>query len=544
MAYGYNPYLSASDPWRGAYCAVVESVTKLAAAGCPLDQCYLTFQEYFERMTDDPRRWGKPLAALLGAMQAQLDLGIASIGGKDSMSGSFEQLDVPPTLVSFAVALTEAKRLISNEFKRAGSRVAYLSPAQDENGLPVPEKTLEIFGLVADLAARGKLLSAQAITGGGVAEAVLKMGLGNKIGFAFDTDFPLDYAFPAEPGAILLELAGDCEAGFPVGQTIEEYELRAGEEIVSLAELEALYESKLEAVFPTQAQATSNCELRIANCELRSNVSPIVKTAKPRVLIPVFPGTNCEYDTARAFEKAGAVPEIFVINNKTAQGLADSVERAAKALGQAQVLFLPGGFSGGDEPDGSAKFITAFFRNPRLSETLADLLGRRMGLAGGICNGFQALVKLGLLPFGEIREMTPDCPTLTFNAIGRHQSKLVRTRVASVLSPWLALCEPGEVHLVPISHGEGRFVCPEALLGQLIENGQVATQYVDLSGVPTMDIQYNPNGSLCAIEGITSPDGRVFGKMGHSERVGPGLYKNVPGETDNKMFRAAVEYYG
>ena len=543
MAYGYDPCLTGADPYRGAYCAVVESIAKLAAAGCPLDQCYLTFQEYFERMTGDPVRWGKPLAALLGAMQAQLDLGIASIGGKDSMSGSFEQLDVPPTLVSFAVALTEAKRLLSNEFKRPGSRVAYIAPPQDDNGLPLPEETLKIFRQVAELAGQGKVLTAQAITSGGTAEAVLKMGLGNKIGFAFDPGFPIEYAFPAEPGAILLELAEGCEYGSPVGRTIEAYEIRAGEEVISLAELEALYENKLEPVFPMQAEATNNYQLSTVNCQLRSNASPIVRTAKPRVFIPVFPGTNCEYDTARAFEKAGAMPEVFVINNKSAQGLADSVERAAKALGQAQILFLPGGFSGGDEPDGSGKFITAFLRNPRLSEAVADLLGRRMGLAGGICNGFQALVKLGLVPFGEIREMTPECPTLTFNTIGRHQSKLVRTRVASVLSPWLALCEPGEVHLMPISHGEGRFVCAEPLLQRLVENGQVATQYVDLNGAPSMDIQYNPNGSVCAIEGITSPDGRVFGKMGHSERVGPGLYKNVPGNTDNKMFRAAVEYY-
>ena len=552
MAYGYDPCLTASDPYRGAYCAVVESIAKLAAAGCPLGQCYLTFQEYFERMTGDPARWGKPLAALLGAMQAQLDLGIASIGGKDSMSGSFEQLDVPPTLVSFAVALTEAKRLISNEFKRPGSTVAYIAPPQGDNGLPLPEETLEIFRQVAALAGQGKVLSAQAVTSGGVAEAVLKMGLGNKIGFAFDAGFPIEYAFPAEPGAILLELAEGCEYGSPVGRTIEAYEIRAGEEVTALAELEALYENKLEPVFPMKAEAKDNSQLSTAlppvmsatlNCQLRSNASPIVRTAKPRVFIPVFPGTNCEYDTARAFGKAGAVPEVFVINNKSAQGLADSVERAAKALSQAQILFLPGGFSGGDEPDGSGKFITAFLRNPRLSEAVADLLGRRTGLAGGVCNGFQALVKLGLVPFGEIREMAPECPTLTFNTIGRHQSKLVRTRVASVLSPWLALCEPGEVHLVPISHGEGRFVCPEPLLRQLIENGQVATQYVNLDGVPSMDIQYNPNGSVCAIEGITSPDGRVFGKMGHSERMGPGLYKNVPGDTDNKMFRAAVEYY-
>ena len=544
MSYGFDPYRTEADPYRGAYCAVVESVAKLAAAGCPLDQCYLSFQEYFERLGKQPRRWGKPLAALLGAMQAQLDLGIASIGGKDSMSGSCEDLDVPPTLVSFAAALTRAKRLISNEFKRPGSQVRYIAPPLDgEIGLPQPQAVLAIFERVAKLAEEGKLLAAQAITSGGAAEAILKMGLGNQIGFAFDAAFPLERAFDAEAGAILMELAEGCEYGCVIGETIEAYEIRAGEEIIPLAQLEELYEQKLESVFPMQAGAMNNEQLTMNNYTQRGNVAPAIKCAKPRVFIPVFPGTNCEYDTARAFERAGAEPQVFVIDNRTPGSLADCVDRAAQALRDAQILFLPGGFSGGDEPDGSGKFITAFFRNPKLAEAVADLLDARLGLAGGICNGFQALIKLGLVPFGSIREMDPDCPTLTFNTIGRHQSKLVRTRVSSVLSPWLALSEPGEVRLVPVSHGEGRFVCPEPLLARLVADGQVATQYVDLEGNPTMDIQHNPNGSVCAVEGITSPDGRVFGKMGHSERIAPGLCGNVPGEREHSMFRAAVDYF-
>ena len=545
MAYGFDPVLTTHDPCKGAYCAVIESIAKLAAAGCPLDECYLSFQEYFPRAAGrtgaDPARWGKPLAALLGALQAQLDFGFASIGGKDSMSGTFEDIDVPPTLVSFAVALCDTDDILSNELKRAGNRLAYLAPPQDENGLPIPEKALEIFSKIKQHQAN--ILSAQAVTGGGAAEAILKMSLGNKIGVSLDPAFPLEYAFTAEPGAILLELEPGTELGFTVGQTIPEYEFRAGKEAVQLAELESLYEAKLEPVFPVRAKNTDNSQLSTINYQLRGIAAPLIKTTKPRVLIPAFPGTNCEYDTMRAFERAGAQAEILVINNLSPADLADSVERAAKALNNAQILFLPGGFSGGDEPDGSGKFITAFFRNPRLAEAITALLDVRMGLVGGICNGFQALVKLGLATHGKIIPMTPESATLTANTIGRHQSKLVRTRVASALSPWLAFCEPGDVHMAPISHGEGRFVCPDGLLKQLIQNGQIATQYVDLDGNPSMDVQYNPNGSVCAIEGITSLDGRVFGKMAHSERVGPGLYKNVPGLNENGMFRAAVRYF-
>ncbi|MDR1927007.1 MAG: phosphoribosylformylglycinamidine synthase subunit PurQ, partial [Oscillospiraceae bacterium] len=544
MSYGFDPYRSEADPYRGAYFAVVESVAKLAAAGCPLDQCYLTFQEYFERMTGDPLRWGKPLAALLGAMQAQLELGIASIGGKDSMSGSFEQINVPPTLVSFAVALCNASELISNEFKQPGSTLALLQPETDADGFPRAESLLHNFAALRAAIRRGEVRAAHALTAGGVSEALLKMALGNQIGvrLAGEYDFCGDYT--PVPGDILLELApGAPLLGKAIGATTEDGAYATPSQRVSLAALARACEARLEPVFPTQAKGDGDARPPVLSYPARSCATPAVRVAQPRVLIPVFPGTNCEYDSARAFERAGARAEIFVINNQSAQGLRQSVERAAALLAQAQILFLPGGFSGGDEPDGSGKFITAFFRSPRLREAVTALLEERGGLIGGICNGFQALIKLGLVPYGKICAMTPQSATLTFNTIGRHQSKLVRTRVASVLSPWLSLCAPGEEHLVPISHGEGRFLCPEALLRELTAKGQIATQYVDLDGQPSMEIQYNPNGSLCAAEGITSPDGRVFGKMGHSERVGRGLYINVPGETDNKMFASAVRYF-
>ncbi|MDR2647110.1 MAG: phosphoribosylformylglycinamidine synthase [Oscillospiraceae bacterium] len=548
MAYGFDPYAAADDPYAGAYCAVVESIAKLAAAGCPLDECYLTFQEYFERLHSDPQRWGKPLAALLGAMQAQLDLKIASIGGKDSMSGSFENIDVPPTLVSFAVALCDANELITNEFKADGGFLCLLEPEYDAHGLPIAESLRALFQKIRMGIAQGEVLAAQAITGGGTAEAMLKMSMGNKIGVCLDDETDLQALFLPKRGAILAQLKHPA-IGRRIGCIQNEYILRVKANPrdieIDLNELEALYENRLESVFPMRVK-TEQRDIPPFSYLARSAEGPAIrmgKTAKPRVLIPVFPGTNCEYDTARAFERAGAAAEICVVNNKSAAGLAQSIERAEMLLRQSQILFLPGGFSGGDEPDGSGKFITAFLRNPRLREAVAALLDDRRGLVGGICNGFQALIKLGLVPFGKICAITSDCPTLTYNTIGRHQSKLVRTRVASVLSPWLSLCEPDEIHLVPVSHGEGRFVCPDDLLAQLIANGQIATQYVDLRGNPSMDIQFNPNGSVFAVEGITSPDGRVFGKMGHSERTGDLLYKNVTGRTDNKMFLSAVQYF-
>ncbi|MDR1735124.1 MAG: phosphoribosylformylglycinamidine synthase [Oscillospiraceae bacterium] len=539
MAYGYDPVATEESPYKGSYTAVIESVTKLSAAGCPLTECYLTFQEYFERLREDASRWGKPLSALLGAMQAQLDLGLASIGGKDSMSGSFESLDVPPTLVSFAVALCDAKQIRSGTFQAAGNRLVLLAPQYDQNGLPTAQSLLANF---LKLSHANGVVSARAVTAGGIAEAILKGGLGNRLGAQIYDNCP--DLFKKLPGAILVEVTTAAPPlGIPIGVTLSEYVLREREDL-PLDEAAAAYDARLENVFPTEVKTRLRPATVAPQAVEKVPPQTYYPITKPRVLIPVFPGTNCEYDSARAFEKAGAYVETLVLKNLTGAALAQSVEEARRLLEGTQILFLPGGFSGGDEPDGSAKLITAFFRNPGLTSAVQSLLTDRGGLIGGICNGFQALIKLGLVPYGEIRPvMTKDDATLTFNTIGRHQSKLVHTRVANNFSPWLSETKVGDVHLVPISHGEGRFVCPANLLDTLLRNGQVATQYVDLQGNPTMDIQYNPNGSVMAIEGITSADGRVFGKMGHSERTGAMLYKNVPGNQDNGMFRGAVKFF-
>ncbi len=549
MAYGFNPQVMEKSPYRGAYLAVVESVAKLVATGAGFENAHLTFQEYFERMNPSgmseeaiQRRWGKPLSALLGALDAQLDLGIAAIGGKDSMSGTFEDIDVPPTLVSFAVSVCDSKDVISPEFKKAGSRVALLVPECGENGLPKAESLKANFKLVTEMIREGKILSAYTPVGGGIAEGILKMAIGNGIGFAFENGFDMQRAFGYLHGAFVMEMAEGETAFETIGHTTEEKAIAMGETKVCLCELEKIYNEKLEPVFPVKAdQGTGAVEAFSYKAETR--VAPKAKIARPRVLIPVFPGTNCEYDTAEAFEHAGAVADIVVINNLTADGVTESARKVAEMLGNSQILFVPGGFSGGDEPDGSGKFITAFLRNPMICDAITALPEKRDGLVGGICNGFQALVKLGLVPYGKITEPNPNQPTLTFNVIGRHQSRLVRTRVASNKSPWLANCNVGDIHLTPISHGEGRFIVSDAELLELVKNGQIATQYVDENGTPTMDILHNPNGSVAAIEGITSPDGRVFGKMAHSERKGLHLYKNVPGNIDNGMFVSAVEYY-
>ncbi|NLL45719.1 MAG: phosphoribosylformylglycinamidine synthase [Clostridiales bacterium] len=541
MAYGYNPYISEVNQYVGAYLAVIESVSKLVATGASLDNCYLTFQEYFEKLGTDPRRWGKPFSALLGALSAQLDLKLAAIGGKDSMSGSFEDIDVPPTLVSFAVSVCSAENIISPEFKRGGSTVRLLLPEYGENGLPKAESLLKNFSLVLELISKKRIISAYTPTYGGVAEGVMKMCLGNRFGFDFDSGVDERTLFDYRYGAFILETEGEI-VGKLLGHTRDSYALCYKGETVSMDELEEVYEGRLEKIFPSTTES-SPAPVKAFSYEKRSGVVPAIRTPRPRVLIPVFPGTNCEYDTARAFEKAGAEPTVLVIKNLSPSDIAESVERMEREIGRSQIIMIPGGFSGGDEPDGSGKFITAFFRNPRIKNAVHELLGSRDGLMGGICNGFQALIKTGLLPYGYITDTDENSPTLTHNTIGRHQSKIVRTRVASVKSPWLASCSVGDIHSVAISHGEGRFVCPEGLLKSLGENGQIATQYVDLEGNPTMEIQYNPNGSLCAIEGITSPDGRIFGKMGHSERKGSFLYKNVPGNFDNGMFESAVNYF-
>ena len=540
MAWGFNPYLTEADPYRGAYMAVVESVTKLVCAGFRHKDMYLTFQEYFEHLNTAPERWGKPLAALLGALDAQMGLGIASIGGKDSMSGSFEGLDVPPTLVSFATAIGNTANVMSPEFKKANSSVVILKP-QYKDGMPEIGSLLSIYKIVEQMIDEGKVLAAATPGYGGVAEALFKMCVGNHVGLSLSRDINLDDLFKPCYGAVILELL-DASAGEFLGSTTVDYVINVNGENIDLQHLQDVWEAKLQPVFPylKAGEEVKSLEYKV-NCFQR--VAPAVRLATPRVIIPVFPGTNCEYDTARAFRRAGGDPHILVLKNLTPADVAASCEALVKELDQSQILMLPGGFSGGDEPDGSAKFIAAFFRNPAVADAVNRLLNQRDGLALGICNGFQALIKLGLVPYGEIRPITENDPTLTFNTIHRHQSMLVRTRVASNKSPWLSECNVDDEHLIAISHGEGRFVCNDGLLQQLINNGQVATQYVDLNCVPTMDMRYNPNGSVLAIEGITSPDGRVFGKMGHSERSGDSLYKNVTGDKYQPIFEGGVNYF-
>ena len=542
MSWGYNPYIAENSPYHSAFLAVVESVAKLVATGAKFEDVYLTFQEYFEKPGHDSRSWGKPFAALLGAFMAQKQLHVAAIGGKDSMSGTFEHLTVPPTLVSFAVTTEPVGNVVSNEFKAAGHKVVLLQPEYDSEGLPVIPSLTALFDQVHELTASGKALAAWTPVYGGAAEAVMKMCFGNLLGFRF-TDVPLDTLFGYRYGAFVLELADGLEpVGTLLGETTAERTFVYGGETISLEHLLGVYEQKLEPVYPCNIPMEPK-DIPAFSYAAQSRPAPAVKAARPKALIPVFPGTNCEFDTAKALRDAGAEPEIVVIRNMTSAGIAQSVEYFARQIADAQIIFIPGGFSGGDEPDGSAKFITAFFRNAQVKDAVHDLLKNRDGLMAGICNGFQALIKLGLVPYGEIIDTDASCPTLTFNTIGRHQSRIVHTRIASNKSPWLAATKPGEVYTVPISHGEGRFIAPEDLILQLAENGQIATQYVGLDGMPTTDVSYNPNNSAFAIEGITSPDGRVFGKMGHSERKDHGLYKNVPGVYDMQMFESAVKYF-
>ncbi|MBE6732432.1 MAG: phosphoribosylformylglycinamidine synthase [Ruminococcaceae bacterium] len=542
MAYGYNPFIAEKSPYHSAYLAVVESVAKLIATGAKFEDVYLTFQEYFEKPNKDASRWGKPLAALLGAFKAQTELGIAAIGGKDSMSGSFENLDVPPTLVSFAVTCEKIKNIVSPEFKNAGNKVAILYPEYDKDGIPVTASLLKTFDEVRALTESGKAKAVYTLGLGGIAEAVLKMAIGNGIGFKYNSEIPVEDMFSYGYGAFLVELADGVDAGTVIGETTDDNAISYKDISLSLSELLKIYEDKLEPVFSCNIKTEGKAIEKIS-FDGRNTKAPAVKTAKPRVIIPAFPGTNCEYDSARAAEAAGAEAEIVVIRNLTASAVAESVEYFAKRVADSQMIFIPGGFSGGDEPEGSGKFITAFFRNDAVKQATMELLKNRDGLMCGICNGFQALIKLGLVPFGEIIDTDASCPTLSFNTIGRHQSRLVRTRVASNKSPWLKECEVGDIFTVPISHGEGRFIASDELVEKLKANGQIITQYVDLCGNPTDDIRFNPNNSVCAIEGITSPDGRVLGKMGHSERVGDGLYKNVDGNYNMGLFTSAVKYF-
>ena len=543
MSWGYNPKIAESSPYHGSYLAVVESVSKLIATGAKYEDVYLTFQEYFEKPGKEPSRWGKPLSALLGAFKAQKDFGIGSIGGKDSMSGSFEKLDVPPTLISFAVTTGLVDDVISPEFKST-NKVILLSPEYDENNLPDAQSQIALYKKVNDLMRKGKVYSAYTPTIGGVAEAVYKMAIGNGFGFEFDKGISADDIFAYKYGSFILEVADDVNEGILLGRVTKERCIKYKDFKLSMDELDSLYENKLESVYPCNISFNENKPDTISIKEKEvPKYSFGVKIAKPKVLIPVFPGTNCEYDSAKAVEEAGAKAKIFVINNLSGANIQKSVEEFVKEIKESQIIFIPGGFSGGDEPDGSGKFITAFFRGASIKEQVVDLLERRDGLMCGICNGFQALVKLGLVPFGKIIDTDENCPTLTFNNISRHQSKIVRTRIATNNSPWLKDCRVGDIYNVAISHGEGKFLADEKTIKDLIQKGQIATQYVDFKNEATYDINFNPNGSTLAIEGIISPDGRVFGKMGHSERVGNGLYKNVYGDYDIKMFKSAVKYF-
>ena len=538
FSWGCDPDHLSVDPYTGAHASIYNSVAKLVAAGCDYKQAYLTLQEFFERLRNEPTRWGKPFAALLGALDAQLELGAAAIGGKDSMSGTFLDLDVPPTLISFAIAPIKKQDVITPEFKQAGHPV-YLFGAADESAESL-KATWEAFH---ELHKAGKVKAAWAVEHG-IGEAVMKMSFGNNIGFASTCADQGENWHLGLYGFLVAELTEDVEIPgvMKLGETTAEPMIRLSDDRATIAELYQLNAATLEDVYPVHAREEAG-EMPTFSFEGKCDIAPAVKVAKPKVLIPVFPGTNCEYDSARAVEKAGAEAEIFVVRNLTAEDVARSVEEFSAKVKTAQMIFIPGGFSGGDEPDGSAKFITAFFRNPAVKEAVTDLLDNRDGLMCGICNGFQALIKLGLVPYGKIIDTDENCPTLTFNNISRHQSRIVHTRIASTKSPWLSLMNVGDVVNVPISHGEGKFLASPELIAQLAANGQIATQYVDLGGKATADIDFNPNGSLCAIEGITSPDGRVFGKMGHSERIGDGLYKNVPGAYDIRMFEAAVKYF-
>ena len=545
MAWGFDPEISSRSPYHGAYLAVVESVSKLIATGADRRDVYLSFQEYFEKLGRDPKRWGKPLAALLGAFEAQMGLGAAAIGGKDSMSGSFETLDVPPTLVSFAVTTQKIADVVSPEFKAADHRVIRVAAQRSADGLPACASLLDVYDRVAALLRSGRAVACYTPGPGGVAEAVMKMSFGNGVGFRFDPAFGAARLFTRDPGAFLLELSDagdDVTDGETVGFTTREPALECGGETLPLERVLRAYQSTLEPIYPTRA-AEDGGAVQTLPVQTGSVAPAVVRTALPRFLIPVFPGTNCEYDSARAVRAAGGEAEILVVNNLDADAVSRSVDRFALALARAQAVFLPGGFSGGDEPDGSAKFITAFFRSAAVRAGVEELLDRRGGLMCGVCNGFQALIKLGLVPYGKIVDTDENSPTLAANRIGRHQSRIVRTRVVSTRSPWLSLAEAGGIYSVPISHGEGRLLASQELARSLAANGQVATQYVDLDGEASLDVRFNPNGSVLAIEGLTSPDGRVFGKMGHAERVGAGLYRNVPGNYDLPMFASAVRYF-
>lgn len=541
MSFGYNPHISEKSPYHGAYLAVVESVAALVAAGSPVKGIYLSFQEFFPKPGSDAKRWGLPLAAVLGAYRAQMELGYAAIGGKDSMSGTFEHLDVPPTLISFAVNVGKKNKAFSPEFKQAGSPVVWLKPEVGEDGLPDAESFKTVLQTAETLLKEGKALSCLNPARGGAARALVHMAQGNGIGVDISTSVPLDDLFSDSYGSLILELKEDLDVGIRLGVTVSETVLTYGQEKLPLSALNKQGEALMD-VYPMTLKNSRTDAAPLVTSKATPTKGKL-SVAKPRVLIPAFPGTNCEEDTAVAFERAGARPHVFVIRNQTASDVAESVAAFAELIKNSQILFLPGGFSGGDEPDGSGKFITAFLGAKPVGDALQELLNKRYGLVGGICNGFQALVKSGLLPSGQLTPPDGNSPTLTANEIGRHQSRLVRVRVASRLSPWFARYEAGETYTVPISHGEGRFLCTQEQFDAWAAAGQIAAQYADMTGKPSMDIRFNPSGSAFAIEALTSPDGRVMGRMGHSERMLKGLYQNVPNSGHDPLFESAVDFF-
>ena len=547
MAYGFDPYLSSWSPYHGAIYAVTESMARIVANGGDFRRIRFTFQEYFRRMSADPERWSQPFAALLGAYDAQLGFGLPSIGGKDSMSGTFNEIDVPPTLVSFAVDVAKEKDIITPELKKPGSKLIRFSIEKDEYEIPVYEQVMKLYDAVSGLIRGGVILSAYALDSYGAAAALAKMAFGNQLGVAIADDVNPKELFTNGLGDIVAEVDADQLGKIDVdyeilGVVTAEPMLRAGDAVISMEEALKAWKGTLEKVFPTKAVKGESP----VKTPIWKNGSIVVckhKVAKPTVFIPVFPGTNCEYDSRKAFERAGANVVTRVFRNLSAEDIRDSVEIYAKEIGQAQIIMFPGGFSAGDEPDGSAKFFATAFRNEKIKEAVQKLLAERDGLCLGICNGFQALIKLGLVPYGKIVGQKEDSPTLTFNTINRHISRMVYTKVVSNKSPWLAEAEVGRTYVNPASHGEGRFVAPKEWIDRLFENGQVATQYADFEGNVTMDEEWNINGSYASIEGITSPDGRILGKMAHSERRDRGVAINIYGEQDLKIFESGVKYF-
>ena len=543
MSYGYDPYLSKISPLHGAVYAVIDSLSKYVACGGDYKKAWFTFQEYFEKLRNEPLRWGKPLAALLGAYMVQEKLGLASIGGKDSMSGSYNELNVPPTLVSFCIGVVDTKKVVSNEFKKPNSNVYLLNTKIDDNCIPDFDDLKENYEIIHSLINDGKVLAVSSIRQHGLADTIFKAAIGNKIGFKLTDNRCI---FKPRFGSFIIEAKEELNIDKLklIGNTIQDKEIILYEGTkLDLEELIKAWEEPLEKVFPTKCKEEKNEKIENILSDKQQVITPRVKVEKPKVFIPVFPGTNCEYDLYKAFKDAGGDPNIFVFKNSKPNDIEESINEMEKRIDEAQIIMIPGGFSAGDEPDGSGKFIATVFRNPRLKRAIEKHLNEQDGLILGICNGFQALIKLGLVPYGKIIEPSDEMPTLTYNDIARHQSKLVTTKVVSKLSPWFSKVDLGEEFVIPISHGEGKFVASKEVMDELIKNGQVATQYVDENGNATYDIDYNPNGSVYAVEGITSFDGRILGKMGHSERAYRGNIINVPGNMDQKIFESGIAYF-